>query len=164
MNPLIKIREKLSLIKAHPFQISRGYALGVFLGTTPFIGVKVLIALTLTWLLKWSKPASIIGVYHINALTGPVFYSAAFFIGKKLTGTQTEFFLTEDISFRGFISAMTGTAEVFYALLAGGLVLGIPMALTAWFISGMALRKRKGLGKSVCITEQKKNNQEYAAD
>lgn len=143
MNPFIKIREKLSSIEANPSKISRGYALGVFLGTTPFIGTKVFIALILTWLLKWSKPASIIGVYHINALTGPVFYSAAFFVGKKLTGTQTEFLLSGNLSFRGFISAVTSTSEVFFALLAGGLALGIPMALTAWFISAMALGKSK---------------------
>ncbi|HNX79558.1 MAG TPA: DUF2062 domain-containing protein [Prolixibacteraceae bacterium] len=143
MNPFIKIREKLSSIEANPSKISRGYALGVLLGTTPFIGTKVFIALILTWLLKWSKPASIIGVYHINALTGPVFYSAAFVVGKKLTGTQTEFFLSGDLSFRGFISAVTGTSEVFFALLAGGLALGIPMALMAYLASRVVLRNRK---------------------
>jgi hypothetical protein len=154
MNPFVKIRKKLTSIEANPSTISRGYALGVFLGTTPFIGVKVIIALTLTWLLKWSKPASIIGVYHINALTGPVFYSAAFLVGKKLTGTQTEFLLSGNFSFRGFISAVTGTTEVFFALLAGGLVLGVPMALMAYFISGMALGRRKDLKKQACIAEQ----------
>ena len=130
-------------LEALPSNISRGYALGVFLGTTPFIGAKVIMALALTWLLKWSKPASVIGVYHINALTGPVFYSAAFFVGKKMTGAQTGFLLSGSLSFRDFISAVTGTSEVFFALLAGGLALGIPMACTAYVLSYSVLKKRK---------------------
>jgi len=142
MNPLIKIKDKLSSIEANPSVISRGYALGVFLGTTPFIGAKVLIALLLTWLLKWSKPASLIGVYHINALTGPVFYSAAFFVGKKLTGTSAELLIPGEFSFKGFLYALTGTPGIFFALLAGGLALGIPMALAAWFVSQMVFRSR----------------------
>lgn len=47
MQPFILIRQKL-VIKAAPGKVSGGYALGVFLGTTPFVGLKVLTALLLT--------------------------------------------------------------------------------------------------------------------
>jgi uncharacterized protein len=68
------IRRKLIGMKGDPRMISRGYALGIFLGTTPFIGCKVFIALILTSLLKWSKIPAVFGVYHINLFTAPFFY------------------------------------------------------------------------------------------
>lgn len=48
MQPFVLNRQKLLVIKAAPVKVSNSYALGVFLGTTPFVGLKVLSALHLT--------------------------------------------------------------------------------------------------------------------
>src|SRR5512147_1097407 len=104
MKTIYKVRQKLQSIKASPDEISKGYALGVFLGTTPFIGTKVFIALGLTYFLKWSKVASVIGVYHINLFTAPFFYSMAFLVGKQVTGTELHLAVDRAMTFSGFLS------------------------------------------------------------
>lgn len=140
MNAIETIKLKLRQIKASPEKISKGYALGVFLGTTPFIGTKVFIALGLTSFLKWNKIASVIGVYHINILTAPAFYSAAFVVGKFVTRTTIDISMPHKLNFREVFALFTGTPEVLVSLLAGGLILGIPMAATAYYFSYKLLK------------------------
>nr|MBC8435948.1 DUF2062 domain-containing protein [Bacteroidota bacterium] len=122
-----RIREKLIKIQAKPRSVSFGYSLGVFLGTTPFIGAKVFIALIVTSLLKWNKTASVIGVYHINILTAPIFYGFSFLVGKWILGTSVVFLWPETISFSAFYEAFFDSVMIFYSLLVGGIVLGLPM-------------------------------------
>jgi uncharacterized protein (DUF2062 family) len=143
MKAIAKIKSKLIQIKASPEKISKGYALGVFLGTTPFIGTKVFIALGLTSFLKWNKIASIIGVYHINILTGPVFYSAAFVIGKFITRTTVDISIPQKFNFQEVFTLFLGTPEVLISLLVGGLILGIPLTATAYYFSYSLLRHTK---------------------
>lgn len=140
MKALHIIRQKLRAIKATPDEISKGYALGVFLGTTPFIGTKVFIALGLTYFLKWSKVASVVGVYHINIFTAPFFYGIAFVVGKQVTGTKLHLDVDGAMTFSGFFSDIMGNWEVLAAITTGGLILGIPLAAGAYLISRLVLK------------------------
>lgn len=142
MHTVEKIRSKLRQIKATPEKISKGYALGVFLGTTPLIGTKVFIALGLTSFLKWNRIASVIGVYHINLFTAPAFYSAAFFTGKFVTRTQVNLEIPEKLSFQAFFQLVAGSPDILLAITIGGLVLGLPMAVLAYYFSYSILKKR----------------------
>ena len=135
-----RIREKLIRIKANPRKVSLGYALGVFLGTTPFIGTKVFIALIMTSIFKWNRVSSVIGVYHINLFTAPLFYGLAFFVGKWVLETDVVFVFPDTLSFSAFWEAFTGNMMIFYSLLIGGIVLGVPMAVGAYYLSMFILR------------------------
>ncbi len=135
-----RIRGKLLRIKSNPKKVSLGYALGVFLGTTPFIGTKVFIALIMTSLFKWNRVSSVIGVYHINLFTAPLFYGLAFFVGKWVLGTDVVFLFPDTISFSAFWEAFTGNMMIFYCLLLGGILLGVPMAVGAYYLSMFILR------------------------
>ena len=90
-NKIRGIKLKLTGIRSKPAPVCLGYALGIFLAATPFIGVKVPIAIFFTHLLRWSKVASIVGVFHINILTGPLFYGLSFLVGKEVMGTNLDF-------------------------------------------------------------------------
>jgi hypothetical protein len=145
MNPLTKIKAKLLGIEATPQMVSRGYALGVFLGTTPFIGTKVFIALVLTSFFKWNRLASVVGVYHINILTAPLFYGIAYGVGQWITDAKTALIMPGRLTFDWAYTTFFGSWEVMQALLVGGLVLGIPMSVIAYFLSYTLLRKSKCL-------------------
>ncbi|MBE0646329.1 MAG: DUF2062 domain-containing protein [Bacteroidales bacterium] len=136
-----KIQEKLLRIKANPRKVSLGYALGVFLGTTPFIGTKVFIALIMTSIFRWNRVSSVIGVYHINLFTAPLFYGLAFFVGKWVLGTDVVFVFPDTLSFSSFREAFTGNMMMFYSLLIGGIVLGVPMAVGAYYLAMFILRR-----------------------
>lgn len=138
-------RQKLVSIKADPRKISLGYALGIFLAATPFIGVKVPIAILLSTLLRWSKVASIIGVLHVNLLTAPVFYGFSYFVGRLVLHHQSAASLPDDLTLQSICKLFTHNSSVFIDLLAGGALLGFLMALAAYFFSLSLFRKRNAL-------------------
>ncbi len=142
------IREKLRSIKADPRRVSTGYALGIFLGTTPFVGCKVFMALILTTVFKWSKISAVFGVYHINLFTAPFFYTVSFFIGRSLMGTDYTFVYPEEVSAGEILKIFYGNLPVFYSLLVGGLMLGIPMATVAFFLAMNVTRSHRTLSGS----------------
>jgi uncharacterized protein (DUF2062 family) len=140
----IEIRGKLISIPADPQKICLGYAMGVFLATTPFIGVKVPIAILLTALFKWNKIASIIGVFHVNLLTAPLFYGCSYLVGRFVLRQETGYTLPDDLSMRAFHDLYTGNYIIFLDLLTGGCILGVPMAFAAYFFSfSVICRKHK---------------------
>jgi uncharacterized protein len=156
MKPLSKIlvinldgiKRKLAGISAEPYKVSKGYALGVFLAATPFIGIKVLIAIALTFIFKWNKAAAIIGVLHINILTAPVFYGFSFMVGKSVLGSDVSFDFSWPITLKTFYEVFTSNSMVFMSLLTGGIILGVPLAFAAYFISNSIIRCKTALKPS----------------
>ena len=136
------IRGKLAAIPENPQKVSFGYALGVFLASTPFIGVKVPIAILLTALFKWNKIASIIGVFHVNLLTAPLFYGFSYLVGRFVLGQETGNSLPGNFTMKACYDLLTGNYMVFLDLLAGGCILGVPMAFAAYFFSLSVIRRK----------------------
>ena len=143
---VIEIREKLISIPADPKKICLGYALGVFLAATPFIGVKVPIAILLTALLKWNKIASIIGVFHVNLLTAPLFYGFSFLVGQFVLRRETGCALPDNFTIKACYDLFTGNAIIFLDLLAGGCILGVPLAFAAYLFSFSVIRRKHKTG------------------
>ncbi|MFH1296570.1 MAG: DUF2062 domain-containing protein [Bacteroidota bacterium] len=137
------LKEKLVQIKSDPKKICLGYAFGVFLATTPFVGIKVFIALLFTKVFKWSKVAAVIGVYHINILTAPLFYGFSFLVGKQVLGAQIDFSYPEKVSVKALLDIFCGNISIFYSLLLGGLILGIPLTIGAYYLSMYLMHNAK---------------------
>ena len=132
---LVAIKIKLTGLDAEPHQVAMGYALGIFLAATPFIGLKVFIAIALTFIFKWNKVAAIFGVFHINFLTGPVFYGFSYIVGSSVLGADVSGALNLSFTMNSLHQIFTTNTIVFVSLLAGGFILGFPMAIAAYFIS-----------------------------
>lgn len=137
------IKKKLTTIADKPRNVAMGYALGVFLATTPLIGIKVFIAIALTFLFKWNKVAAIIGVFHINPLTGPFFYSISFFIGKIILGTDLILDIDSLNSVRAVIEMFSTNSILFVCLILGGIILGTPLGFLAYLFSYRLVQKNK---------------------
>ena len=137
-----RLFKRLGAIRAEPRQIAAGYALGFLIGTTPLIGMKIWIGLALSTVFKWSRPATAIGVYHINALTGPCFHALAFVVGRFLLGSKKEFVFPDRPDPRALFEAFYGNGHIFLALTVGGLAIGIPVAI---FLYVTTFRIVKGL-------------------
>lgn len=136
-----RLFNKLGSIRAEPRQIAAGYALGFLIGTTPLIGMKALIALALSSLFKWSRPAAVIGVYHINGITGPFFHAIAFVVGRAILGTKITFVFPEKMEPKLVLQAFYGNSQIFLALTLGGLVIGIPIAIFLYKASFRIVKK-----------------------
>jgi len=144
-NKLVGIKNKLTGISAEPRKVAMGYALGIFLAASPLIGLKVFIAIALTFIFKWNKVAAIIGVFHINPLTGPIFYGFSFLVGNSVLGSDVSFDFTWPITIKTLYDIITANSMVFMSLLTGGFILGLPLAIAAYFFSNSFIHTKTSL-------------------
>ena len=149
-NKLAEVKNKLLNIPAQPHQVAMGYALGIFLAASPLIGLKVFIAIGLTLWFKWSKVAALIGVFHINIITGPPFYGLSFLVGKLVLGSDVSFDFSGSLSLSSMVEILTTNSLVFIILLAGGIVMGLPLAAAAYYFSKSIIR-RKSPVKNIAV-------------
>ena len=143
LNRIKDTLQRLLTIKGNPGDVASGYALGIFLATTPFIGFKVFIALFLSAAFRWNKMASVVGVYHVNPLTAPPFYALAFLVGKAILGTEGQFVFPRGAGLASLIHLFTGAGQLFLTLLIGGAILGIPLTLIAFLSAKKLLLSRQ---------------------
>ena len=141
-NPVKKVIQKLQSIRENPMKICYGFAFGVFMAATPFIGFKWLVALPIVMIFKLNKTACLLGILQVNYLTGPFFYALVYFVGNFVCGYQGAFALPERMNLSALKMIFFENTEVFISLLTGGLILGIPMALGSFFLIRSLLFKK----------------------
>jgi uncharacterized protein len=134
LNPVQKIIRKLKTINADPMKISYGFAFGVFMSTTPLIGFKWLVALPIVWLVRWNKMACLIGILQVNYITGPFFYTIAYFVGKTVCGYSNTCVIPKAMNFFIIKDIFFGSPDILISLVTGGLILGIPMTIGSFFL------------------------------
>ena len=133
-----KLQQRLRHIDDDPEKVARGFALGIFIGMTPFIGLQVFIAVGLASWLRWNRLAAGIGVFNTNPITAPFLFGLAFVIGQQLTGVHAV------VSFDSpaqFLALFSDGYNVLLALILGGTILGTAMALPAYYLSLAAMRR-----------------------
>ena len=140
--------EKLKNLKGDPHSIAMGMAVGVFVSITPTIPLHTVMAVAIAYILKVSKPAAAIGVWVCNPFTVVFFYFASYKVGVTLFGdavsdTETVHMFVKNIEkdtsiykkmiyFSDFIQTRL---ELFFIMVAGGVVLGIPAGAISYFIT-----------------------------
>ncbi|PLX80912.1 MAG: DUF2062 domain-containing protein [Desulfuromonas sp.] len=75
-------------LEGTPHEVSKGVALGIFIGMTPTFGFQMIIALFFAWLLRESKVAAVLGVWVTNPVTAPVIYALQYETGRFLLDMQ----------------------------------------------------------------------------
>ena len=136
--------KRLKHLHGDPHFISLGMAIGVFIGTTPTFPFHTALAVLLALLLRGSPPAAALGVWFGNPVTMPFFYIGSFKLGMLLLGRELPAIAFDQLSFA--VLAKLGLA-VTCALMAGGVLIGLPFAVAAYCITYQltcrALRRRQ---------------------
>jgi uncharacterized protein (DUF2062 family) len=138
---LKKIYERFLRIRGRPREIALGFALGLFIGMTPSIGTQMAIAAFVAALFKWNKFSAAIGVWITNPLTAPFIYSLNYLIGAMLLEIKRGYRLPTEIGISGMSHILHKAPEVFWALLLGGAVLGLPLAVAGYYFSYSAITR-----------------------
>lgn len=139
--PLYRAYNRFLKIRGRPREIARGFALGLFIGMTPFMGLHTAIAIALAALFKWNKISAAIAVWITNALTAPIIYSLTYVVGARIAGIERAFGLTDTNGFSGLYKLILNTPEIFWAMTIGGIVLGIPLAVIGYYFTYSVIRK-----------------------
>jgi len=107
-------------------------ALGIFIGITPTIPFHTVTALPLAALLRVSPVTTFIGLQIGNPLTIPAIYLAAYKVGQFLLYHGKPLVFPETFSFKAWIAVLWQGGV---ALQVGGLILAIPPAIAAYFLT-----------------------------
>lgn len=94
---------RLKRLPSSPHKIALGCAAGVFAVFTPFLGVQLLLAGTLSLLFRGSVLASFLASFVGNPLTYPVIWFATFNLGNVLLGGTAS---AQLVDLRGKASAL----------------------------------------------------------
>jgi uncharacterized protein (DUF2062 family) len=133
-------REFINLIKklrGDPHYVAMGMAIGIFVSITPTIPFHTVIAITLAFALKGSKPAAAIGVWFCNPVTAPFFYLGSYKAGMFILGKSAPF----DAKYESILELMKLSMDVTIAMIAGGVALGILPGIAAFFITRKIITK-----------------------
>jgi len=142
----LKLRYRLrSLlgINEPPQKIALSFAVGVFWGISPLLGLHTLLALLSAWLLRLNRFVTITGVYITNPWTIVPIYAFSTWVGTLITKKR---FLSgigwKDLS----ISLLSNELRpLLLSFMIGTLLVGAVSSLLSYLIIKKAIERARGL-------------------
>ena len=139
------VHQKVFSIKDSPEKIARGFALGSFISMTPFVGLHLIIAVGMASLLKCNKTAAAIAAFNTNVITGFFIFSFNYYLGSKIVGVNSDFAFPDHLDLSFLFNIINSGADVFFALIVGGIITGILTAFISYGLIKRIICKRNGL-------------------
>lgn len=135
MTPIRKAYYRFLKIRGNPKEIARGFALGLFVGMTPFMGLHTAIAVPLAALCKWNKFSAALAVWVSNPLSAPVIYGVTYYVGAKVLFIQDGYKLPLEFNLDALLYTLRSAPEIIGILSIGGIVLGLPLAAIGYYFA-----------------------------
>lgn len=135
----------LLLVKEPPRRTAFAFALGVFLGFSPLIGIHTLLGIVLAHLFRLNKVTLLVGIYTNNPWLVVPYYGFAAWFGVRLTGLPKGTSLPH-VSF-GEVFSVEFWRELFtqyhllYPAVLGSSILAVVFALLAYPLCLHGIRK-----------------------
>lgn len=127
------VAHRIRRLPGSPYSIAAGFACGVGISFTPFIGVHFVGAAAIAWLMGGNLFASAIGTVIGNPWTFPIIWVTSYKLGHFVLG-GADADLPDQLSM-AYIFDNPG------AVLLPMTVGGVPMGLAAWFITFWLVRR-----------------------
>ena len=138
---LRRAHERFVKIRGRPREIALGFALGIFIGMTPTMGIQMPIAAFFAAMLKWSKISAVFGVWITNPFTSPFIYGLTYIVGAKLLGLKSAMALPDDFTWSIVKELLKNAPVIFGAMTVGGILIGLPLAVLSYYLSFAAVNK-----------------------
>lgn len=126
-------RLKLLRLKERPHRIARGFAVGVFVGCFPFIGLQFVMAIIFALIIRGNKFTAILGTWISNPFTYVPLFILNFKVGKLILS----FFLNNhdlDFSWDSLIELKDAGTEITVTLLLGSAIVGLCFSSIAYYV------------------------------
>jgi uncharacterized protein len=136
---------RLARLKATPEHVACGFAAGVFAATTPLLGLQIVLALALAFVLRVHATAAVFGTFAANPLTMPFLYGGSFQLGCLMLGTDPA--MQAAMNREAGLAADGLIGPVLLPMLLGSIPLGLFLAALSFEIVRNAmvkLRARRG--------------------
>lgn len=139
------LRNKLSAIfsvKDSPKKIAASFAVGVFIGMSPILGLHTALGIAAAWIFRLNKFVTIIGVYVTNPWTIVPIYTFATWFGAKLLGVKKIIPSIDwnNISFKYLLNEMS---HLLLPFVFGTTLLGFLSAIAGYIIIYQAVTRSR---------------------
>ena len=151
-----KVYERFIRIRGKPREVALGFALGLFIGMTPTIGVQMPIAIFFAALCKWSKLSAAIGVWISNPLTAPLIYGLTYVTGAKLMSLDPVFNMPLSPTWSTLKAMLQKAPQALGAMTVGGAIIGLPLAVIGYYLSYEAVQKYQNDVKDKLVRQRAK--------
>lgn len=130
------LRGKLKLlfsIKDTPHRLSLAFAVGVFVGMSPLLGLHTVLGIVAAWLLGLKKIPTLIGVYVTNPWTIIPIYTFSTWVGAKCLGINN---ILPEIDWRHLTLMMlfNELSPLLKPFVLGSVIIGALSSLAGYFI------------------------------
>lgn len=139
--------KRTKALNGEPRYVAMGMAIGIFVSATPTIPFQTLIAVALSFIMRGSKAAAAVGVWLSNPITFPAFYLASYKTGTFLFGVSR----VHDISSYTTSNLLKLGFDITVAAIAGGIIIGIFLAIGAYFITHRVVTKIRSREKRLQV-------------
>ncbi|MCF8049945.1 MAG: DUF2062 domain-containing protein [Desulfobacterales bacterium] len=136
-----KAYERFLRIRGTPQEIALGFALGLFVGMSPFLGFHMAIAVFLAALFEWNKIAAAVGVWISNPFTIPLIYPLTYLLGARVLGMNEVFFFPQSMDMDWILEMIRSAPETISILTLGGIIIGVPLGVVGYFFAYVAVNK-----------------------
>ena len=136
-----RLYERFIRIRGNPREVALGFALGIFVGMSPTMGVQTPIAIFFAAIFKWSKLSAAIGVWISNPLTAPVLYGVTYITGARLMRLEPVFSMPLSPTWSTLKAMLLKAPQALGAMAVGGVIIGLPLAIISYYLSYAAVEK-----------------------
>ncbi len=129
-------------VRDTPGRIAMSFAIGVFWGMSPLLGIHTIGALFTAWLLGLNKLVAVAGVYITNPWTIVPIYSLSLWLGAKLIGFEQ---ILPEIDWNNATSTylINELKHLILPFFIGTFIFGTISAIASYFIIHKAVVKHK---------------------
>jgi len=123
--------------------MATAFAVGVFIGMSPLLGLHTVLGLFAAWLLRLNRVITLVGVFVTNPWTIVPIYSFGTWVGAKIIGLNKVIPVIDwtEITILGFLKEFR---PLLLPFIIGSTALGIVSAIVGYFILYTAVKKYRG--------------------
>jgi uncharacterized protein (DUF2062 family) len=123
--------------------MATAFAIGVFIGMSPLLGIHTVLGLLAAWIFRLNRLVTLVGVYITNPWTIVPIYSFGTWIGAKIIRMHKVIPVIDwtEITFLGFLKEFR---PLLFPFIIGSTALGLVSAIVSYFIIYNAVKKYRG--------------------
>ncbi len=134
-------RLRIMRLGGSPHAVAAGLAVGVLSAWTPFLGLHILLAIPLAWLVGGSAIAAAIGTAFANPLTCPIIWPLTWEVGRHMLGEPPASRNIDLPALFAHLDLSRIWSPVIEPMLLGSLPLGLLCALTFYVVIYLGVRR-----------------------
>ena len=124
------LAHRVARMPGTPSSIALGFACGVGVVFTPFVGLHLVIALVVAWVVRGSPLAAAIGTLTSNPWTIPPILIGTYKLGARMLGTHSHHHLPHDVT---FFYMLHHPMQILLPMSLGSVPMGLTAALITYF-------------------------------